>query len=260
MTSKLIGSNLRSHILLYVISILSLYFISGWPARELLSGGGSGGAGLALIIFSPLAAVAGFLSIPAAFLIVRVLIRFPQLPLKRILLTSLFATAIGVVGFWLPVMLPGVIYKLRVQNFAISPVLISQSLDKSKQVYHFTLQLDNKTNVRYENVTVDVGAGFLYEDSMQSFVWTANEISPRKITLSPGVTTISDSIYLGDCSENSVFRGNPVRLEVALVYDPQSDDKGRSDYIKKELILTPKVEDVDFDTYYTGICEWFTRD
>lgn len=248
-----------SHRLLLIISALSLYFISGWPARMLFLSEVSGDGGLGLIIVAPFMAIVGFVSIPIVFGIVRAIFDFPKLTLQRILIVSLITSAIGMLAFWIPVIAPGVMYRVRVQNFNLKPTLVSQSLDQATKMYHYSLQLDNKTDKTYENVDVNIGTGFLFMHTIEPFVWTANYAQPLKLKITPGINIISDSIYLGDCKENLDLRDGDVKLEVELVYNPGNDGSTR-EYIKKEYALDPVVDGVDFAAYYAGICDWFSYD
>lgn len=257
MVTKASGAVFRSKFLLCLFSVLSLYFISGWPARMLFFEKGLGEAGLGLYMAFPFTTFFGFISIPIAFWIVRAIFRMPKLSLLRVFLTSLAATAIGALAFLIPTIIPPLLYGVRVENFKIQPTLLSQSLDKSTQTYHFTLQLDNKTNTIYENVNVGITTGFYHHFPNEALVLNTNHASPRTITLKPGVTSITDSIYLGDCSESSQFRGDDARLTVNLIYDPQ--DGGYEKYTTKNFVLTPEIEGLDFTKYYTSICNWFTN-
>lgn len=252
--SKIIASKR----ILFVVSILSLYFLSGWPARMLFTGEGANEGGMIIIFLSPILATLGFVSIPVVFAIVIKLLKYPTLSSLSVWGISLITTAIGLGAFWIPVMMPGLLYKLRVHNFNVRPNLVSQSLDKNDKTYHFSLQLDNKTDKTYENVDVRVGTGFLYTlpAPNESFVWTANKTKPRRINIEPGINTITDSIFLGDCKENIELRENAVKLEVVLTYNPKNDHNTR-EYVKKDYILDPKVEGVDIAEYYSSICDWF---
>jgi len=248
-----------SNALLVLISTLSLYFLSGWPARMLLFGDTSGEGGLGLIIIAPFMMVLGLISIPITFAIVRRIFNYPRLAPQRVFLVGIITTAIGTLAFWIPVIMPGVIYQTRVVNFNVKPTLISQSLDQSTKTYNFSLQLDNKTDKTYEDVDVSIGTGFLFTRTAPPFVWTANHAKPHKLTINPGITAITDSIYLGDCKENVSLRDGSVKLELGLVYNPNNEGTTNK-YTKKSYSFNPEIEGVDFSAYYKGICNWFSSD